>query len=135
LDRHDLLDFDATTRLLDRYRPDVVMHCAAERRLDAFRRPGEIVEDQRRVDEAPGKESAANKSSNANEGYIGDGPYMVFVSTDGLTTGMFQMDDAEAGDWNQGGGDMCRLFVGADNSNQRLSFCVCIRVVLVDVLY
>ena len=37
----DLLDYDDTTRLLGGCRPDVVVHCAAERRPDAFERdPG-----------------------------------------------------------------------------------------------
>jgi dTDP-4-dehydrorhamnose reductase len=124
LDRLDLLDFDATTRLLDRYRPDVVMHCAAERRLDAF---GRDLERPSRINGGStrhqAKESArlASESSNADEGNVGDSPYMVFVSTDGLTAGMFQMDDAEAGDSIQGGGELCCLFVAADKSNQPLS--------------
>ena len=39
-------------------------------------------------------ERSTLESSNANEGNVGDSPYMVFVSTDGLTAGMFRMDDA-----------------------------------------
>lgn len=36
LHKLDLLDADATTKLLEEFRPDVVVHCAAERYPDAF---------------------------------------------------------------------------------------------------
>jgi hypothetical protein len=72
LDRLDLLDFDATSDMerSSRINGGSTRHLAKE------------------------CERLTNESSNANEGNVGDSPYMVFVSTDGLTAGMFRMDDA-----------------------------------------
>ena len=85
LDHLDLLDFDATTRLLDRYRPDVVVHCAAERRPDAFGRDPERstklnVESTRHL----AKECArlANENRATGRGNTRDGPCMIYVSTE-----------------------------------------------------
>ena len=36
LHKLNLLDFQATTEFLDKHRPDVIVHCAAERYPDAF---------------------------------------------------------------------------------------------------
>ncbi|KAL3761900.1 hypothetical protein ACHAW5_006129 [Stephanodiscus triporus] len=80
----DLLNFEATTDLLDRHRPDVIVHCAAERRPDYFERAP--VESMRLNVEATrhlARECARLGMEKSDGGEGGSaGPYLIYVSTE-----------------------------------------------------
>eukprot|EP00580_Thalassiosira_gravida_P017177 CAMPEP_0201657964 /NCGR_PEP_ID=MMETSP0494-20130426/1023_1 /ASSEMBLY_ACC=CAM_ASM_000839 /TAXON_ID=420259 /ORGANISM="Thalassiosira gravida, Strain GMp14c1" /LENGTH=576 /DNA_ID=CAMNT_0048134889 /DNA_START=8 /DNA_END=1738 /DNA_ORIENTATION=+ len=86
----NLLDAHATTELLEKHRPDVIVHCAAERFPDAFEKKLEesmklnVESTQHLARECQRlaiMANAENDDNSNNSRNIAGGPYMIYIST------------------------------------------------------
>ncbi|KAL7527552.1 hypothetical protein ACHAWF_002224 [Thalassiosira exigua] len=77
LHKLDLLDFDATTKFLRKHRPDVVVHCAAERYPDAF----DAKPEKSRKLNVEGTRRLARECARLGAERGSAGPHLVYIST------------------------------------------------------